>query len=126
MEDKEIKALVSASLHTKIIQAFNEAPEAIDMLVSAAISEEVNEHGERPDFHSKRRMPYLEWLVGETIRRIARDAVIETVENRRDEIKAAVSRAVTADSFVDGLTGKLLGTISEEWRVSITFKDESQ
>lgn len=120
----EIKSLVEQSIQTQIIRAFKEAPEAIDALVTAALSQEVNEHGGKPDGWSKSKMPYLEFLVGNTIRAVAREAVKEAIAAREDEIKAAVQRAVSADAMVDGLVQKIMGTLEHEYRINVQFADE--
>ena len=120
----EIGLLVNASIQAKIIQAFHEAPEAIDKLVEAALGQEVNEHGHKPDGYSRNKMPYLEWLVGHTIRNVARAAVIEAVKAREADIEAAVRKAVQADDMVDALMKKILGTLGQEYKVAITFADE--
>lgn len=120
----EIQALVQATIQSKVIQAFNDAPEAIDLLVKAALSKEVDQYGAKPDYNSRIKMPYLEWLVGETIRRVARDAVQEAVKAREATIKEAVKKAISADAMVDGLTKKIMGTLDEEYKVNISFADE--
>lgn len=120
----EIGLLVSASIQARIIQAFHEAPEAIDKLVEAALGQEVNEHGHKPDSWSHNKMPYLEWLVGNTIRNIARAAVIGAVEERKADIETAVRKAVQSEDMVAALMTNILGTLGEEYKMNITFADE--
>ena len=120
----EIEALVQTTIQAKIVQAFNDAPEAIDKLVQAALNKQVNEHGGKPDSWSRSKMPYLEWLVGEEIRTVARDSVIQVIKSREGDIREAVERAISADTLVDGLIKKLLGALEQDYKVSVQFANE--
>ncbi|MCW0979398.1 hypothetical protein OK142_01135 [Agrobacterium sp. BT-220-3] len=124
--NNEIEALVQTTLQAQIIRAFKDAPEAIDALVKSALEMEVDQHGGKPDYHSRQKMPYLAWLVGDQIRNLARAAVIEAVDARREEIKSAVLKAVSAEKLVEGLTETILGTMSESYRMTINFADGSR
>lgn len=122
----EIQTLVQTTLQAQIIRAFKDAPEAIDVLVKSAIEQEVNEYGGKPEYHSRQKMPYLTWLVGEEIRKVARAAVTEAIASREAEIKASVAVAITADKLVDGLTSAILGSIRDDYRVEIKFADQRE
>jgi hypothetical protein len=122
----DIKALVEATLQAKIVQAFHDAPEAIDKLVQAALGVKVNENGGRPDGYGRREMPYLEWLVGDTIRRVARGAVETAVKQREEDIRATVASRLSSDAVVDSLVKKIVGVTTDDWRINVTFADESK
>jgi hypothetical protein len=120
----DIKELTRTLIQTRVIQAFKDAPEAIDALVVAALSQEVNQYGGKPEGYYGTKMPYLEFLVGQTIRAVATGAVKAAVEERQAEIEAAVRRAVSADALVDSVAKKMLGTLAEDWKLQITFANE--
>lgn len=124
--ETEIKSLVEQSMQVMIVRAFKEAPEAIDALVTAALSQEVDEFGGKPDYHSRKKMPYLEFLVGNTIRQVARAAVVEAVQSRESDIKEAVQKAVSADKIVDGCVETILGALKQDYRISVQFADEKE
>lgn len=122
----DISALVKTTIETQIVQAFRDAPSVIDELVKAALGQEVNQFGGSPDRYGDKKMPYLTWLVGDTIRNVAKNAVSSAVEERKFEIQEAVKRAISADRLVDALTQKILGAVSEDYRVNIQFADEEK
>jgi len=124
MNDEAIKELVQNSIQVSIVKALNETPEAIDALVQAALQKEVNEHGDKPDYRSERKMPWLEWCVGEHIRNAARSAIIEAVKLRDEDIKTAIQEKINADSVVDSMIKSILGMIDREWSLEITFADK--
>ena len=126
MMNDQIKTLVETTIQTQILQAFKDAPEAIDALVQAALEQPVNQYGQKPDAYAREAMPYLTWLVGDTIRQIARVAVVQTVEERRTEIETAVRSAVQAESLVQAMVQKVLGALDTDHKVQITFTDERQ
>ncbi len=122
--EDEVEAMVKTTIQAKIVQAFRDTPEAIDKLVEAALSKNVDEHGMKPDRYGRAEMPYLEWLVGDTIRHVARGAVVETIKAREPEIREAVVRAVSSDAIVDGLMKKILGTLDQDYKINVNFLDE--
>lgn len=124
MNDKTIEALVQTTIQTQIIQAFNEAPQAIEFLVQSALKQEVDQYGSKPSGYHDKKMPFLEWAVGDTIRRIARGAIDQAVEARRPEIEGAVKAALTAEAVVQAMIDRVLGTLKEDYRVQISFKDD--
>ena len=107
----DIKELTRTLIQTEITKALSEAPEAINALVQAALAQEVDENGNKPDYHSKHKMPWLEWKVGQLIRTAATGAIQDAVKAKEDEIRALVSEKI--NSLVDAL-------------VEITFADEEQ
>lgn len=126
MNEDTIKSLVETTLQTQIVKAFHEAPEAIDKLVLAALSQEVNEYGGKPDYHSRDKMPYLQYLVGDTIRGIAHQSVKTTIEERKGEIEEVVRSKIKSEDLVNAFMEKLLGVLNEDWRVKINFANEKE
>lgn len=126
MDQDQIKTLVQTQIETQIIQAFRDAPEAIDELVKAALSKGVTEHGGQPRYSSDIKLSYLEWLVGETIRRVARETINEVVEERRPQIEAAIRKSITEGEFANEATSALMRMLNgeESWRCTINIQEE--
>lgn len=122
MNTNEISALVKASIETKILEAFRSAPEYIDDLVSSALNKEVNEYGGSPGYHDRCKMPYLTWLVGDQIRRVAHDAVKEHVSTLAPQITEAVRSRLQAADIVDSFTKTIIGTTDNDWKIDVSFK----
>lgn len=113
MDKREIEELVKTSIQTKIIQAFKETPEAIDMLVKSALNKEVDENGCSPNaLYSRKKMPYLEFLVGQMIRDIARVEVEKIINDRRSEIADIITKKLLNDDCINSMTDN----------INITFK----
>lgn len=128
MSNHDIEKLVQASIQTKIIEAFNDTPEVIEMLVASALSKEVNEDGRRPDAYGDKKMPYLEFLVGEQIRRCAQNVVKEYIETEanREKIKSAVDHALKSTTFSAGITEAIteIMTKSYRWNIDLAMRVE--
>lgn len=124
--DVDVKALVQASIQTKIIEAFNETPEAIDQLVQAALKKEVDEHGNEPRYNSNKRMPYLEYLVGENIRNFATKAVLEAVRAREDDVCSAVKKALSTDDVVVAFAKSIVDATAKNWAIDVIFRESSE
>ncbi len=121
MQTGEISALVKASIEAKILEAFKQTPEYIDALVSAALNQEVNEHGGKPDGYGRHKMPYLTWLVGDQIRAVARAAVIEHIQRMDSQIREAVQQRLTAGDLVDAFAKSIIGATNHDWKVNVQF-----
>lgn len=124
MSMDNINAIIETTLKAEIIKALNAAPEAIEKLVKAALELPVNEHGSKPDQWTRTTMPYLDWLVGDEIRRAARMAVQEVVKANEPEIHAAVKRRMSADTIVDAFAKHLVKTADEDWKIEVKFEAE--
>lgn len=116
MNDHDIEKLVKASIQTKIVEAFNETPGMIDKLVEAALNKEVDEHGGKPGYGARERMPYLEYLVGNEIRLAAHRAVQEYVESRKDEIAQKVVHAMQSAEFGSSIAEAVSNVLQGAYR----------
>lgn len=119
-----IKDIVETTLKAEIVKALNAAPEAIEKLVKAALYYEVNERGGEPSYHSQKRMPYLDYLVGDEIRMAARLAVQQVIEENKSLIHDAVKKCMSADDMVDSFAKHIIKSADEEWRININFEAE--
>ena len=117
-----IKAIIETTLKAEIVKALNAAPDAIEKLITSAITAEVGDRSGsiRPDYH-ERKVPYLDYLIGDEIRRAARDAVHEVIAAQADAIKASIKSRFTVDDVVDGFAKYLIAQASHDWRVEVKF-----
>ncbi len=120
--NNDIEQLLKATIQTKVVEAFNETPAMIDKLVQAAISKEVNENGREPSYSDRKKMPYMEWLVGEEIRKAIAESVQEYVTNNKNAIRSRVDETISKSNFSNTLTKTLSKIMSEEWRWSVDLK----
>ncbi len=118
-----IKALIETTLKAEIAKALNQAPEAIEKLVQAALSQPVYSNGEIESrgYSPGNKMPYLDWLVGSEIRRATEGAVRDAVAACEPSIKAEVAKRLNAENVVDAFTEQILGTVKEDWRLNVNF-----
>ena len=123
----EIEELLKATIQTKVIEAFNEAPEVVEKLVQAALSKEVDEHGGKPGGYGATKMPYMEWLVGNEIRTAVAANVREYVEAHQAEIAARVQTAMESTEFAKPLAEKLAEVMSQayNWQIDLKISPEN-
>ena len=118
----EIEAMVKANIQAQIVLALKSTPEAIDELVKAALSKPAEI---RTGSYSTKQVPYLDHIVGETIRAAADRAIRDEIRDRAEGLKAAIRQALTADRVVDEAMDKIVGAMQDDWNIAITFKDGS-
>lgn len=117
----DIETLLKATIQTKVIEAFNSAPDVVEKLVEAALSKEVDQHGGKPDYHSK-KMPYMEWLVGNEIRNAVCACVREYVEQHGDEIRGRVKQAMESSDFTKPMVDALSEVLSKTYNWTVDLK----
>lgn len=123
MVDTTIKALIE----TQVIQALNSAPEAIEKMVKAAMSEPVDPRsGSKDGYHSTQRVPYLEYMVGEEIRSAARTAARKVILEKMPDIETHIRAGLSADSSVAAIAKSLVGVIDNDWRIEVKFEAEDK
>lgn len=126
MDDmKEMQALIKTMIQTQAVRALNDAPEAIEKLVRAAIEMPVDEHGRKPDgyYNESRAKPYLDFIIGDEIRNAARKAVKEVLAERAPQIEAAVRERLSDGEFVSVFSRAVIGAVTDNgWRLDVVFK----
>lgn len=115
----EIQEVIKRTIQTQVVQALNSVPEAIDKLVKAALSDQVGRDG-RPTSYGG--MPYLDYLVGEEIRRAARAAVCQVLEDKSTDIEAAIREALSDQDIARAVAKAVVGTAEQDWRIDVQFK----
>jgi len=120
----DIEAILRATIQAKVVEAFNTTPEMIDKLVQAAFAQEVDRFGMKPDRYlsDREKMPYMDWLVGEEIRKAAREAVQEYMAAHRDEVKAKVAKAIESGDFGNQIGAKVAEAMADEYRWSFQIE----
>lgn len=125
MTDNEISKLVRANIQTKIIEAFKSTPEMIEQLVSACLSSDVDQFGNKPGYNDK-KMPYLTYLAQDSIQRVAREAVQEYIKTMAPVIKNQVKSKLSAGKFVDALSCAIIDSTKNLYDVKIEFNQKDE
>jgi hypothetical protein len=118
----DIEALLKQTIQIKVVEAFNETPEMVEKLVQAALSKEVDQDGRSPSGYGSKSMPYMEWLVGEEIRRAVQVCLKEYIAEHNEELKEKVDAAIKSSDFSTTLSNTLSRILSDEWRWNVDLK----
>lgn len=113
------QSLIKTIIETQVIEALNTQPEAIEKLVKACLSEPVDSVGKRDGYGQK--YPYLDWMVGEEIRRAAREAICKVMADYAPRIEAEIRKGLSSDSVVAALTTAFVGAASQQWKIDVRF-----
>lgn len=119
---ENIDAMVKTIIQTQVLQALRNAPEAVEAMVQAALSKPVDEHsGSANDRSYGRKVPYLEWIVGDAIRNAATQAVIETVQGMKPQIAEMVRAKLQGEDIVAAFARAITKTVDDDWRIDVNF-----
>jgi hypothetical protein len=126
MDSKTVETTIKTLIETQIIQALNNAPEAVEKMVKAAMSEPVDPRSGKNDGYSSHRVPYLEYMVGNEIRSAATEAARKVIQEKMPDIEAEVRKGLSSESLVAAVTKSLIGVAEQEWRISVKFEGEKE
>lgn len=116
----DIEALLKQSIQMKVVEAFNETPQMIDKLVKAALEKEVDMYGDKPSYKGD-GMPYMDYLVGDEIRKAISICVKEYVAENKETIKGIVAKSINQADFGTSLSNTIADVLSEEWRWKVNL-----
>lgn len=122
----DLEAMIRATIQTKVVEAFNSAPEMTEKLIRAALEQKVDQYGMKPEgYRREEAMPYLDWLVGNEIRKATQDAVREYVAEHKETIKAQIAKAIGVTDFAAAIGSRMANILAEDHRWSVEIKHES-
>ena len=126
MNDQNIEELIKATIQTKVIEAFNTVPEAIDKLVESALRKDVDKWGSKPSGYGRDTMPFMEWLVGEEIRKAVQECVNEYIAEHKDSVKEKVRQSIAKADFGKSLSESVADVMSQSynWRINLNIEKE--
>src|SRR5688500_4542443 len=111
----DIETLLKTTIQIKVVEAFNSAPQMVEKLVEAALSQEVNHHGGKPNGYGEKGMPFMDFLVGNEIRNAMKACVSEYVETHKEEIRARVAQAIESSDFAQPLANSITEILSQRY-----------
>lgn len=117
--------LTKTLIQTQVLQALKDAPEYLDALVRAAMEQEVSEHGTKPEYHTRTKMPWLEWCVRDALRNAAKMAVLEIVREMQPQIKDSVKKCLSSDEIVAVFAKRIIdGTVDYKINVQVVAEKD--
>lgn len=116
----DIETMLKTAIQMKVVEAFNSTPDMVEKLVEAALSKEVDQFGGKPDYHSK-KMPYMEFLVGQEIRKAVTESVAEYVKTHKEQITERVRVAMESSDFAKPVSEKVAQIMSENYNWTIAL-----
>jgi hypothetical protein len=120
--ESQIETIVKTLIQTEVVKALNNAPDAIEKLVKAALSKPVDSSGKFDSYGSN--MPYLDYLVGNEIRAATTAAVRTVLAEHRAEIEQQVREGLKAESVVSAMTKAIVGAAEHDYLIKVSFETQ--
>ena len=125
MADPALETLMTTFLQTRIVEVLNSTPDAIELMVKAALTKSVGKDtGSLTPTYGETKIPYLEWLVGDQIRRLAEKVVFRVVNENAELVEQKVREALTHTDVVNAIVKSFVNTSQETWRINVNFEAE--
>lgn len=122
MENKQLQEIINTTIQTQIVAALNEAPEVIEKLILASLSAKVDDSGRIPQYPSHAKKTYLEFLVGDEIRKFTQKLVQEYLEQNKERFSQKIKETLESGTFSTDLSKVVSDILCENYRWSINLK----
>jgi hypothetical protein len=124
MADDGTKAIIETIIKAKVLEAFNSEEGLINKLIDSALTGKVDPNTGRPDQYgnTSRSISWLDWLVGDTIRHAASDAVRQYLNDSMPQVTAAVQARMSLPDMAEVIAKALTGVVGQDWKVKVSFE----
>lgn len=118
-----IEPIIQAQVTKAVMEALGGYRPIIEECVSQALNVKVDSNGNKPSYSSSHDIPWIQWLVRDTIRTATKKAVVEMLQQHQDAIKASIEKQMRdpksgfAKGLVDGLVKGISGDIG--WKINM-------
>lgn len=120
--DDTIKNIITTTIQTKVIEALNDTPEAINKLIAAALNHPVDASTGQTNGYSYNKVNYIDWLIGNELRTAAAQIVREVVkEQGREQLAALIRAKLSSEAVADAFTDAVLGVTDKDWDLNVQF-----
>ena len=116
----DVHKIVEAGIQQEILKAIQDAPEYINNLVEAALNQEVNEFGSKPEY-GQQKIPYLEYIVGNQIRIFAGKSVKQWLEDNEEEIREMIIKRIKENDIGEKFADAVSKQMKDNWGIHVEF-----
>lgn len=103
--------------------------QAIGDVLNARVDKENGKLSDRGDYYT---MPFIDWLVIDTVKRTTKECIEEAVRENRDEFKAAVLHQLRTKKYqnkvAEAFCAAILASAESDWKtpisISLEFKED--
>lgn len=126
-----IKPIIETKIKGAMIEALGNTPDLINAVVHQTLFSKVDSTGKPTTGYNAQS--YIDWMLRDSITQVCREAVREILQEKREELKAAVMKQLdkkaTQDAMAKAMLEGLVGATKTSWRIATEFrfdnKDES-
>ena len=118
-----IEPIIQAQITAAIASALGPHTFVLRDAITGILSVKVDEKGSPTNYSSGK--PWLDWAVGDAVRKAAREAIEQQVDTLRDSIKKQIAAELSKKNsplvkqIAEGLAGSIFTADNLRWRLSI-------
>ena len=122
------KDIINPIIQAHVNEALLRALDGPDKIVTAAILQclniSVDDQGKPTTY---RGVPWIEWVIGESVRNAAKAAIVEQLAKHGDKLKATLARQMSMKNspmvkqLVEGMVGAMTTPDTLKWRINVSY-----
>lgn len=122
-----IKPAIEAKVNAAVIEALGKMDHLIIRVVEQIMTAKVDSEGKHNSYDSCNKTPWLTWAVEDATRSAIKKAIQDHVSVNQEAIKAAIeaemrkSKSPLVQSFVAAMAKGMAETMSNEYRINVSF-----
>ena len=119
-----INPIIEANIQAAVAQALGPVSNRISEFVTTVLRMNVDSEGKPSSYGNSK--PWIDWAIGDALRRAAKAAIDEQVEKLKDQMKAHIATELTKKNstlhkqLAEGLVNGVFSADSLKWRLNIT------
>lgn len=123
-----VKEIVEAQISAEVIKALDSKEDLIRNLVSQVLALKVNSQGRVDNYSSYNEYTYMEYLVGNAIRNVAKKAVEEYIINSQDKIKVVLEKEMkkATTPLVQAFMGTVIDAAKSDYRFDVKIEPQKK
>lgn len=126
-----LEEVVRQTVSAGIAEALGGKDAVASEIIHSVLNQKINKHGElvtegMSAYNREGAVPIIEYYTTKIVRQCAKEMVAEIIEERRDEIKAAIKKAMKEQRFFENAAevfmAKALNDARSDWGMKISMQ----
>ena len=118
-----VRPIIEAKIEAAIVAELTKVqPQLIEEMVRKLLSIKVDRDGKQSGYSSG--VPFIEWLVRDSVMKMTKEAIVEIVETQKPAIKKELMKALTRNRapMAEAFVAHLNDAVKDSWRTNVTVQ----
>ena len=125
-----IEPIINAHVTDAVIKALDGEGKVVSTAILAILNASVDAEGKPERYSSSHAKPWIDWVIGDCIRKSARAAIEELLTVHADKLKASLLREMSQKNsllvkqLINGMVGAMTHPDTLKWRINVAYDEK--